>query len=107
MLPEICADQDVFCKDVMLATLRANGGHMHPGCRVEGIEAEGVRAYDMAAEKEIFLAADTVILADGLRSNAEDAFQDAAYPVIRVGDAIRAGKIHAAIYTAYCAARSL
>ena len=76
MLPEICADQDVFCKDVMLATLRANGVHMHPGCRVEGIEAEGVRAYDMAAEKEILLPADTVILAGGLRSNAEDAFQD-------------------------------
>lgn len=47
------------------------------------------------------------ISAGGLRSNAEDAFQDAEYPVIRVGDAIRAGKIHAAIYTAYCAARSL
>ena len=80
MLPEICADQDVFCKEVVLATLRANGVHMHPGCRVEGIEPDGVRAYDMAAEKEIFLPADT---------------------------AIRAGKIHAAIYTAYCAAREL
>ena len=44
------------------------------------IESDGVRAYDMAAEKEIFLPADT---------------------------AIRAGKIHAAIYTAYCAAREL
>ena len=80
MLPKICADQDVFCKEVVLATLRANGVHMHPGCRVEGIEPDGVRAYDMAAEKEIFLPADT---------------------------AIRAGKIHAAIYTAYCAAREL
>ena len=106
MLPEICAEQDVFCKEVVLTTLRANGVHMHPGCRVEGIESDGVRAYDMAAKQEIFLPADTVILAGGLRSNAEDAFQDTAYPVIRVGDAIRAGKIHAAIYTAYCAARS-
>lgn len=107
MLPEICAEQDVFCKEVVLTTLRANGVHMHPGCRVEGIESDGVRAYDMAAKQEIFLPADTVILAGGLRSNAEDAFQDTAYPVIRVGDAIRADKIHAAIYTAYCAARSL
>lgn len=80
MLPEICAEQDVFCKEVVLTTLRANGVHMHPGCRVEGIESDGVRAYDMAAKQEIFLPADTVILA---------------------------GKIHAAIYTAYCAARSL
>ena len=57
------------------------------------LEANGVDAIDISA--------------GGLRSNAEDAFQDTAYPVIRVGDAIRAGKIHAAIYTACCAARSL
>ena len=57
------------------------------------LEANGVDAIDISA--------------GGLRWNAEDAFQDAAYPVIRVGDAIRAGKIHAAIYTAYCAAREL
>lgn len=87
MLPEICAEQDVSCKEVVLTTLRANGVHMHPGRRVEGIESDGVRAYDMAAKQEIFLPADTVILAGGLRSNAEDAFQDTAYPVIRVGDA--------------------
>lgn len=57
------------------------------------LDANGVDAIDISA--------------GGLRSNAEDAFQDTAYPVIRVGDAIRADKIHAAIYTAYCAARSL
>ncbi len=57
------------------------------------LEANGVDAIDISA--------------GGLRSNSEDAFQDTAYPVIRVGDTIRAGKIHAAIYTAYCAARSL
>ena len=57
------------------------------------LEANGVDAIDISA--------------GGLRSNVEDAFQDTAYPVIRVGDAIRAGKIHAAIYTAYCAAREL
>ena len=57
------------------------------------LEANGVDAIDISA--------------GGLRSNAEDAFQDTVYPVIRVGDAIRAGKIHAAIYTAYCAAREL
>ena len=57
------------------------------------LEANGVDAIDISA--------------GGLRSNAEDAFQDTAYPVIRVGDAIRAGKIPAAIYTACCAARSL
>ena len=57
------------------------------------LEANGVDAIDISA--------------GGLRWNAEDAFQDAAYPVIRVGDAILAGKLHAAIYTAYCAAREL
>ena len=46
------------------------------------LEANGVDAIDISA--------------GGLRSNAEDAFQDTAYPVIRVGDAIRADKIHAA-----------
>ena len=57
------------------------------------LDANGVDAIDISA--------------GGLRSNAEDSFQDAAYPVIRVGDAIRADKIHAAIYTAYCAEREL
>ena len=74
---------------------------------MESITAEGVRAYDMQQEQELMLPADTVILAGGLRSNGEDFLCGAAYPVIRVGDAIRAGKIKDAIYTAYCAVREL
>ena len=57
------------------------------------LEANGVDAIDISA--------------GGLRSNAEDAFQDTAYPVIRVGDAILDDTAPAEIYTAYCAARSL
>lgn len=101
MLPEICSDMDVFCKEVVLATLKENGVAMNPGCRVDEITEEGVRAFDMKKEKALFFPADTVILAGGLRSNYENAFADKTYPVLRVGDAIRAGKIKDAIYTAY------
>lgn len=107
MLPEICADMDVFCKDVVLSTLKKNGVSMNPGCRVEEITEEGVRAFQMAEEKELFLPADTVILAGGLRANYENEFTEKSYPVYRVGDAIRAGKIKDAIYTAYTQARDL
>lgn len=107
MLGTICSDLDVFCKDLVLSTLRENGVDMNPGCRVEEITMEGVRAYNMKEEKEIFLPADTVILAGGLRANYENDFQDKAYPVLRVGDAIRAGKIKDALYTAYYKAREI
>lgn len=101
MLPSICSDVDVFCKDLVLTTLKVNGVKMYPGCRVDEINEQGVRAFQMEQQKEMFFPADTVILAGGLRSNYENDFKDKDYPVIRVGDAIRAGKIKDAIYTAY------
>ena len=101
MLPEICSDMDVFCKGVVLATLKENGVSMNPGCRVEEITEEGVRVYHLAEQKEKFFPADTVILAGGLRSNYENGFADKPYSVYRVGDAVRAGKIKDALYTAY------
>ncbi len=101
MLPEICSDMDVFCKEVVLSTLQENGVSMNPSCRVDEITEEGVRAFDMKGEKELFFPADTVILAGGLRSNYENGFAEKSYPVLRIGDAIRVGKIKDAIYTAY------
>ena len=101
MLPSICSDVDVFCKDLVLTTLKVNGVKMNPGCRVDEINDRGVRAFQMEQQKELFFPADTVILAGGLRCNYENGFADKDYPVIRVGDAIRAGKIKDAVYTAY------
>lgn len=94
-------DDYVFCKDLVLTTLKVNGVKMNPGCRVDEINAQGVRAFQMEQQKELFFPADTVILAGGFRCNYENEFADKDYPVIRVGDAIRAGKIKDAIYTAY------
>ena len=107
MLPSIAADMDVFCKDLVLETLRANGVSLYPGCRVEEITDKGIRLFDMKAQQEIFLEADTIILAGGLRARYEQDFQDTDYPVIRIGDSIRAGKIKDALYTAYCKARDI
>ena len=61
--------------------------------------------YNLPEEKEEILKADTVILAGGLKPNGADWFRDKAYPVIRLGDAVAAGKIKDAIYTAYVQAR--
>ena len=107
MLETIGSDLDVFCRDLVLETLEKNGVQMHPGCRVEEITAEGVRAYNVKEGKEIFLPADTVILAGGLRCNYEDGFLNKPYPVIRVGDAVSAGKIKDALYSAYYKAREI
>ena len=84
-----------------MTTLKLNVVKMNPGCRVDEINDRGVRAFQMEQQKELFFPADTVILAGGLRCNYENGFADKDYPVIRVGDAIRAGKIKDAVYTAY------
>lgn len=101
MLPGICSDADVFCRYLVLTTLKVNGVKMNPGCRVDEINDQGVRAFQMERQEERFFPADTVILAGGLHCNYENAFAGKDYPVIRVGDAVRAGRIKDAIYTAY------
>lgn len=107
MLDSICSDLDVFCKEVVLTKLRENGVRLYSGCRVDEINASGVRAFRMEEQQEIFLPADTVILAGGLRSKYAEKFTSAPCPVIRLGDSIRAGKIKDAIYTAYYHAKEI
>ena len=87
MLPSICSDVDVFCKDLVLKTLEANGVKMNPGCRVDEINEQGVRAYNMEKQQELFFPADTVILAGGLRCNYENEFinKDLNFPTNKAG----------------------
>lgn len=101
MLDEICSDMDVFCRDAVLFTLEQNGVRLCPSRRVEEITCDAVRVYNLLEEKEEVLKADTVILAGGLKPNGADLFREKDYPVIRIGDAVAAGKIKDAIYTAY------
>lgn len=101
MLDEICSDMDVFCRDAVLFTLEQNGVRLCPSRRVEKITCDAVRVYNLLEEKEEVLKADTVILAGGLKPNGADLFREKDYPVIRIGDAVAAGKIKDAIYTAY------
>lgn len=101
MLDGICSDMDVFCREAVLFTLEQNGVRLCPSRRVEEITGEEVRVYNLLEEKEEVLKADTVILAGGLKPNGADWFQNKDYPVIRLGDAVAAGKIKDAIYTAY------
>lgn len=104
MLDSICSDMDVFCKETVLFTLEQDGVRFCPSCRVEEIKEGEVRIFNLKEEKEEVLAADTVILAGGLKSNGLDSFQEFPVPVIRLGDAVKPGKIKDAIYTAYTAA---
>ncbi len=107
MLDCIGSDLDVFCREPVMTTLEEKNVSMYAGCRVEEITKEGVRIFHLQRREEIFLAADTVILAGGLQSNCKDDFSGADYPVYRIGDSIRPGKIKDAIYTAYCKAREI
>lgn len=107
MMDRICNDLDVFTRDLVMTTLEAKGVEMHPGCRVEEINEEGVRAFDMALNQEIWLLADTVILAGGLRPNEIEGLANLDCPVIPLGDSIRPGKIKDAIYTAYCQVKDI
>lgn len=101
MLDGICSDMDVFCREPVLYTLEKNGVRLCPSCRVEEITEGEVRIFNLKDKKEEVLKADTVILAGGLKPNGQEAFPDKPYPVVRIGDAVQAGKIKDAVYTAH------
>lgn len=101
MLDSICSDMDVFCKETVLFTLEQNGVSFRASCRVEEITEGEVRIFNLKEGKEEVLKADTVILAGGLKSNGTEDFQNMDCPVIRLGDAIKPGKIKDAVYSAY------
>ena len=107
MLPEVCADMDVFCKDLQINALEANGVRLHASCRVERICPDRVIVHNLLTDQDEEFPADTVILAGGLASNEYASLEEACPQVIPIGDAIRPGKIHAAVYTAYIPARNL
>jgi 2,4-dienoyl-CoA reductase-like NADH-dependent reductase (Old Yellow Enzyme family)/thioredoxin reductase len=74
-----------------------------PGHRLMKVTAEGVELQCMESGQSVFVAADTVILAMGIRPNKEvvDRFK-AAFPDARVmGDAVRGGRIVDATQDAY------
>ena len=107
MLDGICSDMDVFCREPVLYTLEKNGVRLCPSCRVEEITEKDVRIFNLKEEKEEVLTADTVILAGGLKPNGQEMFQNKPYPVVRIGDAVQAGKIKDAVYTAYVQAEQI
>lgn len=107
MLDSICSDMDVFCKETVLYTLEKNGVRLCPSRRVEEITDSEVRVFNLREEREEVLRADTVILAGGLKPNEPEAFADKPYMVVRIGDAVRAGKIKDAVYTAYMEAERI
>ncbi|MCI8538803.1 MAG: FAD-dependent oxidoreductase [Oscillospiraceae bacterium] len=75
------------------------------GLRCTEITGSGVTAVDGAGVSHV-LAAPKVILASGMKPLAQlrDSFQGAARDVTAVGDCLKAGNIHHAVFTGYSAA---
>jgi pyruvate/2-oxoglutarate dehydrogenase complex dihydrolipoamide dehydrogenase (E3) component len=78
--------------------------------KVTAIEKNGVKAVDKDG-KEMFLAADTVICALGMKANREETetLRAAAgdTPVYEIGDCVRAAKVYEAVKEGYLAAMAI
>jgi NADPH-dependent 2,4-dienoyl-CoA reductase/sulfur reductase-like enzyme len=78
--------------------------------KVTSIEKNGVKAVDKGG-KEVFIEADTVVYALGMKANREEteALRAAAgnTPVYEIGDCVRAAKVYEAIKEGYLAAMAI
>jgi 2,4-dienoyl-CoA reductase-like NADH-dependent reductase (Old Yellow Enzyme family)/thioredoxin reductase len=78
--------------------------------KVTAIEKNGVKAVDKDG-KEVFIEADTVVFALGMKANREEteALRAAAgdTPVYEIGDCVRAAKVYEAIKEGYLAAMAI
>ncbi len=101
MLDSICADMNGIGQEITLYSLKENGVRMCPSCRVEEITEKEVRIFNLLEQEEECIAVDTVILAGGLKPNEVDAKVQNDLEVIKLGDAVKPGKIKDAIYAAY------
>ena len=78
------------------------------GARVTGISSQGVTYLDSDQQTHI-LPADTVLLAVGMRSNAEEAetFRPCAKQFRKLGDCVKVGNVSHAIHQAYDVAMTI
>lgn len=82
--------------------------HSYCSAKVLAVEENGVKILD-AGNKELFLEADTILVAAGMRGVSEqfDSWHDLAEEVLFVGDCRKAAKILEAMRTGYCAGMTI
>lgn len=88
---------------------KLNGSvHSYCSAKVLSIEQDGVTIVDIDGQERT-LAADTVLIAAGMRANSEkfDSWRELAEEVIVIGDARRSSKIMDATRTGYCAGMTI
>ena len=103
MLPQIGAGANIIVILDIKERMACYDPVFLPGHRLLKVTAEGVELECMESGESVFVAADTVILAMGVRPHKEvvDRFK-AAFPDARVmGDAVRGGRIVDATQDAY------
>ena len=103
MLPQIGAGANIIVIMDIKERMACYDPVLLPGHRLLKVTAEGVDLECMESGESVFVAADTVILAMGVRPHREavDRFK-AAFPDARVmGDAVRGGRIVDATQDAY------
>jgi 2,4-dienoyl-CoA reductase-like NADH-dependent reductase (Old Yellow Enzyme family)/thioredoxin reductase len=108
MTDRLHADANFAVGPSMKAHMEENNVHGITGARCSAISKEGVQVEYLNGKVEL-IPADSVILAVGMRSNA-DVFQsmyECAPEVISVGDCIQPGNIRQASRTAYFTARDI
>jgi 2,4-dienoyl-CoA reductase-like NADH-dependent reductase (Old Yellow Enzyme family)/NADPH-dependent 2,4-dienoyl-CoA reductase/sulfur reductase-like enzyme len=108
MTDKLHADANFAVNPSMQLHLEQSGVHGITGARCTGISAEGVQVVYETGKTEI-IPADSVIMAVGMRSNAEvfRSLYDCAPEVIPVGDCIKPGTIRQASRTGYFTARDI
>ena len=107
MAEDVARDAGPVYKIGMLWRAQELGVEIRTGCRVTGIDAEGVR-FEQAGES-VTLPADAVLYAVGMKS--EDALYfalaDKAPHVALIGDCRQVGKVPGAVHAAYFAAMDI
>lgn len=103
MKPELAKDAPYIHWKILLTQVEKKLS-TYCSARVLAIEPNGVRIAD-AEGKEQLLAADSVIIAAGMRATSEryDSWQALAEDVVVIGDCRKAAKIQDAMRTGYCA----
>lgn len=111
MRDALAVDDYKMHRVALLDQIARQGIDVRVNHRCVSFEADGVRCEDEHG-KPVFLPADTIVFAMGLRANSEmaDRLQEVLepdIPVWRVGDCVRAAKVQNAVEEAYLAAMQI
>jgi 2,4-dienoyl-CoA reductase-like NADH-dependent reductase (Old Yellow Enzyme family)/thioredoxin reductase len=108
MLPKIAIGLEAMTKKILLKKLKENKVTILTQHRLVRVVANGVALHDKD-EKEVFVEADKVVIASGIRANTKlyDQVKELGYETHLIGDCLEPRTAKSAIYEAAVVGRSI